>query len=1016
MVMDRDDGFIVTLEGHQPTITEQLQLLPFSQNILCLPPLDLPPFPPPRKSTSPSSSPSSRNRFPILDSAVRKYILSLHDAHVSRVRKAKRFLSERSKGSGRMVFMNGGFAAAQAACLEALKQSLAWGEDETEMRENATREAEWVFQDIMHGGVQALQCNPFGESGVNGLKKSSCRESISDKMHRRMRSESAAARSRGGIPEEEVATPRPAAPVDRPPASPMSGSQSTAWASAAEKIDPMISKSSHFSLATIATVSTTAPRSPTPEEIEAGIEIGKAIAVRVRSRSNTTNAVAPPRYSPPPSPPVMRSESRRGSNEDRLRERRRSQSIPPYRGRNRQPVTRKTSRRKDAGSLKISTKKPDDCVPLMDTAYSPMDIITPPSSAGVLPETPSPNQPSSYQHHYSIGDSFGHIGARDSVPSTRTASPTPSSTADASGTTIMPSPVGLGANFNGSLPSTIGRLAGELVDPLFPSADDNLIIYFSDEIEKGSSELLERVLGDLSASFTIRTPGTCLPEEPERRFLPAGFRPHHISAKHESYRSYESIASTETTRWSLNTVSSRGGDTINGGEQQGSNFPTISLTSQKSPLDLQNELRGIMRQHFPIPAFPVLAADDDDEETRWLQEDDEISALWAPVLSPYSSPTSNSEEGTPCSAIDLLMAIGSETTLSGAEIDLAAQKGEELRHQLISRTEKEVSKRKCASGFSNNSIARVSLKYLLCTSQALVSRQHPEVANLERSIVKGGFLLPMIEKYISQNTDVRALIIDFDLHMGSQAILELRRHLHHPMHAPETPDTTPAVLKIACIADGATQISAKPPVRKFPSASLPPDGNNATIPTTTTPPINQIRIRTSCGQTTTSYTLSGWTPTSPDIPADALRIRRSMRRRKDRNWVPKQRLISLADVLLPPLGSVPGGPGFMAAVGVLVSGVVERERLTGFFGDEGDEGRGWRGQDRYRREDRRGSSYFVDEEDEDYSDEGEGEEEGEEGEEGGEEEESEVDDERRAMAGRRGAGGGSKAFRWLGLE
>lgn len=933
--------------------------------------------------------------------------------------------------------MNGGFAAAQVACLEALKQSLAWGEGETEMQENATREAEWMFQDIMHGGVQALQCNPSDGSRANGLKKSPCRGSISDRMHRRMRSESASARSRGGIPEEEVATPRSVAPVHSRLGSPMSGSQSTAWASAAEKIDPIMSKSSHLSLATIATVSTAAPRSPTPEEIEAGIEIGKAIAVHVRSRSNTTNTVALPRDSPPPSPPVMRSESRRGNNEDRLRERRRSQSIPPYSGRNRQSLTRKTSRRKDTAFLKISTKKPDDdhvtplmdtiYSPLMDTVYSPVDIITPPSSAGVSPETPTSNQPSSEQHHHSIRDSFGHIGARDSVPSTRAASPAPSSTVDASGATIMPPPVGLGTNLNGSPPSVVGCLVGESMEPLFPSADDNLVIYFSDEIEKGSNDLLERVLGDLSASFTIRTPGTCPREEPEHRFLPAGFRHHHISTRHESYLSYSSIASTETTRWSLNTVSSRGGNATNGGRQQDSSFPTISLTSQKSPLDLQNELRGIMRQHFPMPTFPIPGTDDDDEETRWLLEDDEISALWAPVLSPNSSSASNSEEDTPCSAIDLLIAIGSETTLSsGAEIDLAAQKGEELCHELISCTEKEVSKRKCASGFSNNRVSRVSLKHLLCTSQALVSRQHPEASNLERSIVKGGFLLPMIEKYISQNTDVRALIIDFDLHMGSQAILELRRHLHRPMYTPEAPDTTPAVLKIACIADGATQISAKPPVRKFPNASLQPPRNNATISATTASPANQIRIRTSYGQTTTSYTLSGWTPTSPNIPADALRIRRSMRRRRDRNWVPKQRLISLADVLLPPLGTAPAGPGFIAAVEVLVSGVSERERLTGFFGDEGDEERGWRGKDRGGRrgedrraedrriEDRRGSSYFVDDEDEDYGDEGEEEREEGEGGEGGEGEESEVDDERGAMARRR-TKGGSKAFRWLGL-
>jgi len=919
--------------------------------------------------------------------------------------------------------MNGGFAAAQVACLEALKQSLAWGESEMEMQENATREAEWMFQDIMHGGVQALQSNPSDGSKANGLKKSPCRGSISDRMHRRMRSESASARSRGGIPEEEVATPRSVTPADSLLGSPMSGSQSTAWASAAEKIDPIISKGSHLSLATIATVSTTAPRSPTPEEIEAGIEIGKAIAVHVRSRSNTTNTVALPRDSPPPSPPLMRSESRRGNNEDRLRERRRSQSIPPYSGRSRQSATRKTPRRKDTTFLKISTKKPDErAPPPMETVYSPMDIITPPSSAGASPETPTSNQPSSDQHHHSIRDSFGHIGARDSVTSTRTSSPAPSSTGDASGATLMPPPVGLGTNVNGSPPSVVGCLSGESIDPLFPSADDNLIIYFSDEIEKGSSDLLERVLGDLSASFTIRTPGTCPREEPEHRFFPAGFRPHHISTRRESYLSYSSIASTETTRWSLNTVSSRGGNTANGGGQQDSSFPTISLTSQKSPLDLQNELRGIMRQHFPMPTSPILGTDDDDEETRWLLEDDEISTLWAPVLSPYSSPTSNSEEDTPCSAIDLLIAIGSETTLSsGAEIDLAAQRGEELCHQLISCTEKEISKRKSASGFSNNRVSRVSLKHILCTSQALVSRQHPEASNLERSIVKGCFLLPMIEKYISQNADVRALIIDFDLHMGSQAILELRRHLHHPMYTPEAPGTAPAVLKIACIADGATQISAKPPVRKFPNASLQPPRNNTTFSATATFPTNQIRIRTSYGQTTTSYTLSGWTPTSPNIPTDALRIRRSMRRRRDRNWVPKQRLISLADVLLPPLGTVLAGPGFLAAVEVLVSGVSERERLTGFFGDEGDEERGWRGKDRCggRVEDRRGSSYFVDDEDEDCGDDEE--DEGEEGEEEGEGEgdgeggeESEVDDERGAMARRR-AKGGSKAFRWLGL-
>lgn len=1002
-ILDRDDGFIVTLEGHQPTITEQLQLLPFSQNLLCLPPLEFPPPPATRKHPSPLSG-----NCPRLGTEVRKYVLSIHDAHVSRLQKAKRFLSER-KGTGRIVFLNGGFAAAQIACLDALKQELMWDADGVDMEEAAAREAEWAFQDMMNGGVSMLQhlSEEHPEPSVNRIPTET--ETIKEKMERMM----GPTIDESTVGEDEAVTPRVM--------SPLSSVQSTAWASAAEKIDHM-SKPSHLSIATIATVSTTAPRLPTPEEIEAGIEIGKAIAVHVRSRSNTTGAVVPPRYSPPPSPPTFRPESRRGGNEDRLKERRRaqrSQSIPPYYGRNAQ--ARIGPKRKDPSFLKVTTTMPQNSclLPPLEPVYSPVSIPTPPSSAKAVPDVADDRR---FSHH-SISDQFAHVGARGTVPPTRVPSPTPSSTADVSGATILPSPHYMKASFGGS-PSSVGRLADEAIEPLFPSIEENLLVYITDGSckDKGTKDLFERVLGDVAAAFSPRTPGSYqiqsqkAAEESGRRYLSPlqlsnQFHPHqHIStSKHESYQSYTSFASNETTRWSVHTTASATSRFSQVGSNHAdplSNIPKITADASKAPVEVQNEFRALMRQHFqfsPAASAPTVN-EEEEEEFRWLQEGDEIDHIWWPVL--RSNDWESNSEDVLCAGIDVLIAVGSEEVSGAGDSDEVALQGEELRKRLVERAERDFGARKSKSGPQGNKVGRVSLKYLLSSALPFVTRQHPELATPSTSILKGHFLLPEIERYISLNPTVRVLLLDFDFYTGSQAILSLRRLLACPTPPPDALESPVDMLKIACVADGATQISAKVPHhdKKSPNARVG----------------SQIRIRTSYGQTTTSYTLSGWTPTSPNAPTDALKPAgarsRSVRRIQRRPWVPKQRLISVADILLPPLTTTPSSSSFSAAIEELRAALKTRERVTGYFFDEDEmaaasptsllpsPGQQEREDERDRQKSRKdltaappleGTSYYFDE---------------------GEDDEDEEEEEARKAAIRRRAKHGSKALRWLGLE
>lgn len=877
--MSRDDGFIVTLEGHQLTITEQLRLLPFSQNILCLPPLELPPAPPVRESLDPS------DQLPPLDPAVRQFILSLHHAHVSRLERAKSFLAERQKSSGdRMVFLNGGFAAAQVACLETLRNALM--SEENGNLENAAREAEWVFEDIMQGGVQGLldpedreheQGSAYGTVEIGHIPSDV--ESISEKMDRRGRA----------LVEEnferELYPHQLAVDVITPELTP----DSTPKIPGAVEIERSRSPQKDRKPRVIS-----GPRDPTLEEIAAGVEICKAsMAVRVRSRSNTAAGSAP-NHSPPPSPlPIVRMEFLLG-NGSREALRKRSESMSPDAG--------MADSEKPKGSRRKDREDNFNLLPI-ESMYS-AEIPTPPSSAKAVPAAAQPLFSDEYQ-----SVSAPELTRPESRDSTRPSSPTPSSTADISGATILPSPRYLSGGFNAP-----PQFFKEPVDPLFPSVGENLVIYFpSPDTQKSNNcQYLEKVLGDFAVSFTPQTPGVFRPNPHVSLLLKGRNSNQHLSpmsaqfshtSTRDSYQSASSITSSGTPPWSYrSSLGSHHPD------PPLSSIPTITITPEKSPADIQNELRAIMRHHFPPASSPSPTTsnsraqydDDDDEEDedmRWLTEDAEIDRIWRPVLSARGI-----NEDPAYSAIDLIVAIAAEEDGETAE----SRRGLKLRRSLVEKVEEMVLKKGKGKGSRGG---QVGLKYLLSSALPQMRAQHP--GTRDNAVLKGHFLLPELERYLSFNPQFRVLVVEFDFYTGSSAILELQRVLGPSVD----------VLKIACVADGVIQFTSKPPK---PSKS-PQNGKS-----------NGIRIRTSLNATTTSYTLGPNTPTTPTVPTGRLHPFPPRKQAlaklvgKQRPWGPKQRLIGRADVVIPPFATTSAGV-FIDAVEALHAALQSREKMTGFY-------------------------------------------------------------------------------------
>lgn len=838
---DHEEGFIVTLEGHQPTISEQLRLLPFSSNILCLPPITLPPAPPIREKNDPEE------RLPPLDPAVRSYILSLHHAHIERLEKARSFLAESSNGGDRMVFLNGGFAGAQAACLKTLRDALM--SEENGNIENASREAEWVFEDIMQGGVQGLQEQELEhQQGYSN-----------------------------GDPEEQHVKPAQRDNFER-----------ELYPQQLETVaTPKNSKMGRSREMSRPRVVSSGPRSPTPEEIEAGIEICKAsVAVRVRSRSNTA-ATHASGLSPPPSPPTVRAEFHLGNFANSESIRKRSESLT-------ESLRAKGSRRKD--------RDENYTLPPIESMYS-MEIPTPPSSAKALASNPKVSQfPAFSDDDFQSPPDLKRPGSRDSA---RPSSPTPSSTADISGATILPSPRYLSGGFD-----VLPELSRDPVDPLFPPINENLVIYFpSPEGKKeNGDQFLEKVLGDFAVSFTPQTPGVfrANPQmllikrnnETQKRYLSPMTALSGQLGNARGRESFQSSMSGGSTATNTTPYSVRSSLLANGHQDPPlASLPTVISSAEKSPVETQNELRAIMRHHFPPPPSPSVSNKDklsssededeeDEEDLRWLTGDEEIEQIWRPVLS-------SRDNESAYSGLDLIVAVGVEEDGDLTE----SKKGIELRKRFVEQIE-EITRKKGSSWNYGN---KIGLKYLLSSSLTKVRAQHKSTK--DSLVVKGKFLLPELEHYISHNPQIRILVIEFDFYTGSPAILELKRVLGPEIN----------LLKVACVADGVTQISSKP----MKSSKSPKVG---------------IRIRTSVNATTISYSLGPGTPTTPN---GSLKVPRKPTPTGKRPHIPKQSLISGADMLIPPFTTTSSAV-FIDVVEAIHTALKAREKMTGCHGRNQD--------------------------------------------------------------------------------
>lgn len=875
------DGYIVTLEGHQTTITEQLRLLPFSENILCLPPLNLPPTPPVRESLNPS------DQLPPLDPAVRQFILSLHHAHVTRLEKAKSFLADRQHGGGeRMVFLNGGFAAAQVACLETLRNALV--SEENGNLENAAREAEWVFEDIVQGGVQGLldlegrepeqeqeQGSVYGTVEIGHIPSDV--ESISSEKLRK------------GTPPVEFNRelfPQPLNTIT-PELTPDNTPKIPEMIEIGRSPSPQKDRKQRV---------VSVLRNPTPEEIAAGVEICKAsVAVRVRSRSNTATTVATGpgvKHSPPPSPPpIVRTEFLLGHQGSPGKG---SESMSSGFSKLNPDKPRTSGRKERANNLTL---------PPIESMYSAAEIPTPPSSAKAIPCASKISQFPMFSDGYQTVSSTPGFTRPDSRGSTRPSSPTPSSTADISGATILPSPRYLSGGFDAP-----PRFLKEPVDPLFPSVGENLVIYFPSPSAQ-TSQFLEKVLGDFAVSFTPQTPGVFRPNPHVSMLLNARNETSYLSPMTAQFNTNRESFQSATSSVSAQSWPYRSSMNSHHPDPPLSSIPTVTPASEKSPADIQNELRAIMRHHFPPASSPSPTVtnktpyspidddedEDEDEDMHWLTEDSEIDSIWRPVLSRRGI-----DESQAYSAIDLIIAVAAEEGGESTE----SQKGLELRRRLVEQVE-EMSRKKG----KGSSAAQVGLKYLLSNALPHMRVQHPFTK--DNAVLKGYFLLPELERYLSLNTHLRVVVVEFDYNTGSSAILELQRVLGCNVE----------VLKIACIADGATQFASKP---QKPSKSQKAGGSTG------------IRIRTSINATTISYTLGPSTPTTPTAPNSALRVFPSrkplaVKLPGKRLLAPKQRLISRADVVIPPFAIPSSGP-FIDAVQALHMSLINREKMTGFYG------------------------------------------------------------------------------------
>lgn len=192
---------------------------------------------------------------------------------------------------------------------------------------------------------------------------------------------------------------------------------------------------------------------------------------------------------------------------------------------------------------------------------------------------------------------------------------------------------------------------------------------------------------------------------------------------------------------------------------------SIDIPADKSPLEVQNELRVLLQKYLP-PANTAETPTQAEfpEASAWLM-DQEVD-LFAPLLS-------LGDESIPCTlcpALDLIVAVGADG--AGREVPASdtTRKTTSLAGSLCTALE---SLGNQADGDTNAYTrgARITVKTLLRDALHYLP-SHP--GTTLDDIAAGCFLLPALEAHLKSTPSLRLLILEFDLRTGSQAIVALK--------------------------------------------------------------------------------------------------------------------------------------------------------------------------------------------------------------------------------------------------
>lgn len=641
--------YAVTVEGDAQTVSQQLRLLPLSRNILCLPLLSWSP------PTTPSSRPATTGygvpeKPPASLAEIKASVLKLHSEHVERAQRAREWLDgERLvDGERRFVFYNGGVPSAKKACLTGIKEALP---------DRKEAEVEKLWEDIVKGGVQGLV--PEEGLEVVGLVAEGNNEPllVEEQLYEWPRKRSLS-------PSTQRSTPRPETPGDIKLGSRRGSDYSDGVKHSQTTQERKDSVSGRNGVALNGIRDSIALRPPTLEELDAGIEIGKASAVVISARSRGNTIVTKHSVSSL----HTKSSSRKGSLSNS------SSGSPP-------PLPNMLEELDGARKFRLSIEK------RIDSAYS--------SGVSGIPTPPTPPKSAELREDSIDIDSFCFRepkqrarsverpgSARSSPPSSRSPSPTPSSTADVSGATIIPSPSYSQVTY-GLLPDV---LVEPEVEPLFPPLEENLVINLS--LEGSTDHTLEKLL---SEEFPQRSPL-------DRRYT-----------FHMSQTLIDPKYTLGQPRYSSQALQSptspRPPSQIGPLHATAVTFPPLHrITYQKSNayLDIQNEIRALLVRNVPQPQLTTPTAGALDP-VGWLLGSDE-EQMWRPVL----AESFKGHEDAICPGIDVIVAVGAEgRERCHRDLDETEKKGTELAN-LLSETFDSMGR----NGSGGTRASRISLSYV----------------------------------------------------------------------------------------------------------------------------------------------------------------------------------------------------------------------------------------------------------------------------------------------------------------